>query len=67
MIFDTTKEAYDFYNTYARRVGFSVRILRTNKNRSDKNKIQRQALVCSCEGTSKKIRTPEKKKRYSAI
>ncbi|XP_052203950.1 protein FAR1-RELATED SEQUENCE 5-like [Diospyros lotus] len=62
MTFDTTKEAYDFYNTYARRVGFSVRILRTNKNRSDKNKIQRQALVCSCEGTSKKIKTPEKKR-----
>ncbi|KAI8541897.1 hypothetical protein RHMOL_Rhmol08G0096800 [Rhododendron molle] len=31
MIFDTVDEAYNFYNGYARKIGFSVRKLRTNK------------------------------------
>ncbi|KAL6557214.1 hypothetical protein OROMI_017564 [Orobanche minor] len=62
MDFNTIKEAYDFYNAYARRIGFSIRIQRTNKKKSDNNIIQRQALVCSCEGTSKKIQTPQKKR-----
>ena len=44
MYFKTTKEAFDYYNAYARRKGFSVRIRRTNKNRADG--IQRQVLVC---------------------
>ncbi|KAG5528559.1 hypothetical protein RHGRI_029293 [Rhododendron griersonianum] len=32
MIFDTADEAYNFYNGYARKIGFSVRKQRTNKS-----------------------------------
>ncbi|KAH7861615.1 hypothetical protein Vadar_028458 [Vaccinium darrowii] len=35
MIFDTADEAYTFYNGYARKIGFSVRKLRTNKKKDD--------------------------------
>ncbi|KAH7853652.1 hypothetical protein Vadar_005137 [Vaccinium darrowii] len=62
MIFDTADEAYTFYNGYARKTGFSVRKLRTNKSKVDRNKILRQVLVCSCEGTYQKIRTPKKRR-----
>ncbi|XP_058216125.1 protein FAR1-RELATED SEQUENCE 5-like [Rhododendron vialii] len=62
MIFDTADEAYNFYNRYARKIGFSVRKQRTNKSKADQNKILRQVLVCSCEGTYKKIRTPRKRR-----
>ncbi|KAH7838581.1 hypothetical protein Vadar_028589 [Vaccinium darrowii] len=62
MIFDTADEAYTFYNGYARKIGFSVRKLRTNKSKADRNKILRQVLVCACEGTYQKIRTPKKRR-----
>ncbi|OUZ99541.1 FAR1 DNA binding domain [Macleaya cordata] len=62
MIFDTAKEAFDYYNEYARKIGFRVRILRTNMNRTHRNKIHRQVLVCSCEGTYKMIRKPRKRR-----
>ncbi|XP_026398732.1 protein FAR1-RELATED SEQUENCE 5-like [Papaver somniferum] len=60
MIFDTIDEAYEYYNIYARKVGFSVRIQRTNRNRTEK--IRRQLLVCNCEGSYRKVRTPKKKR-----
>ncbi|KAI8534500.1 hypothetical protein RHMOL_Rhmol10G0094900 [Rhododendron molle] len=62
MIFDTADEAYNFYNGYARKIGFSVRKQRTNKSKADQTKILRQVLVCSCEGTYKKMRTPRKRR-----
>ncbi|CAH9129164.1 unnamed protein product [Cuscuta epithymum] len=62
MEFESAENAYNFYNSYARRIGFSVRIFRTNKNRVDSTLIQRQVLVCSCEGFYKKIKTPQKKR-----
>ncbi|KAH7849369.1 hypothetical protein Vadar_016860 [Vaccinium darrowii] len=62
MIFDTAEEAYTFYNRYARKIGFSVRKLRTNNSRADQNKILRQVLVCSCDGAYKKIKTPKKRR-----
>ncbi|CAH9088451.1 unnamed protein product [Cuscuta epithymum] len=62
MVFDSAENAYTFYNSYARRVGFSVRIFRTNKNKVDSKVIQRQVLVCSCEGFYKKVKTPQKKR-----
>ncbi|KAI8551231.1 hypothetical protein RHMOL_Rhmol06G0168700 [Rhododendron molle] len=62
MIFDTADEAYNFYNGYARKIGFSVRKQRTYKSKADQTKILRQVLVCSCEGTYKKIRTPRKRR-----
>ncbi|KAH7860187.1 hypothetical protein Vadar_010350 [Vaccinium darrowii] len=45
MIFDTADEAYTFYNGYARKIGFSVRKLRTNKSKADRNKILRQFIL----------------------
>ncbi|RZC82856.1 hypothetical protein C5167_045642 [Papaver somniferum] len=62
MIFDTAKEAFDYYNEYARKIGFRVRILRTNMNRSKRDKIHRQVLVCSCEGTYRMVRKPRKRR-----
>ncbi|KAH7857440.1 hypothetical protein Vadar_012721 [Vaccinium darrowii] len=44
MIFDTAEEAYTFYNRYARKIGFSVRKLRTNNSRADRNKILQQFI-----------------------
>ncbi|WVZ77422.1 hypothetical protein U9M48_025287 [Paspalum notatum var. saurae] len=56
MIFDTEKEAYDFYNNYARCVGFSIRRSFT-KTRAD-GTIYCKYLVCSNEGlTAAKHRT----------
>ena len=37
VIFNTTDEAYNCYNGYAREIDFSVRILRTNKSKSKSN------------------------------
>ncbi|KAI3991373.1 hypothetical protein MKX01_034692 [Papaver californicum] len=62
MIFDTAKEAFDYYNEYARKIGFRVRILRTNMNRSQRDEIHLQVLVCSCEGTYRMVRKPRKRR-----
>ncbi|KAI3923853.1 hypothetical protein MKW92_007825 [Papaver armeniacum] len=62
MIFDTRDKAYEYYNRYARKIGFSVRIQRTNRSRADRSKIHRQLLVCNCEGAYRKVRTPKKKR-----
>lgn len=62
MMFDSLKDAFDFYNEYARLVGFSVRIKRTNKHRKDKELTVLQTLCCSCEGTYTKVNTPRKKR-----
>ncbi|KAI3924342.1 hypothetical protein MKW98_032543 [Papaver atlanticum] len=70
MIFDTAEEAFDFYNEYARKIGFRVRIQRTNMNKAQRNRIHRQVLVCSCEGTYKMIRKPRKRretKRFGCL
>ncbi|KAL6888293.1 hypothetical protein ACP4OV_009319 [Aristida adscensionis] len=48
MIFDTEKKAYDFYNSYARSVGFSIRKCHT-KMRAD-GTLCSKYLVCSNEG-----------------
>ncbi|KAI3870848.1 hypothetical protein MKX03_013739 [Papaver bracteatum] len=62
MIFNKIDEAYEYYNRYARKIGFSVRKQRSNRNRSDRSKIHRVLLVCSCEGVYRKVRTPKKKR-----
>ncbi|XP_026419234.1 protein FAR1-RELATED SEQUENCE 5-like [Papaver somniferum] len=62
MIFDTAKEALDYYNEYARKIGFRVRILRTNAKKGQRDKIHRQVLVCSCEGSYKMVRKPRKRR-----
>ncbi|XP_007224311.2 protein FAR1-RELATED SEQUENCE 5 [Prunus persica] len=60
MSFDNEQEAYQYYNSYARGVGFSVRKLRVNK---DKNGvIHKREFCCSCEGFYRKKTTPKKKR-----
>jgi hypothetical protein len=48
MSFESEKEAYEMYNTYAGKVGFSIRKSHT-KNRADKT-IYKKYIVCSNEG-----------------
>lgn len=48
MAFDTEKEAYDFYNSYARNVGFSIRKSHS-KSRAD-GTLCSKYFVCSNEG-----------------
>ncbi|KAI3853699.1 hypothetical protein MKW98_025216 [Papaver atlanticum] len=62
MIFDTAKEALDYYNEYARKIGFRVRIQRKNAKKGQRDKIHRQVLVCSCEGSYKMVRKPRKRR-----
>lgn len=61
MTFDNDKDAYHYYNSYARSIGFSVRIQRTNCNK--RGVIRKVVLCCSCEGFYSKKTTPQKKKR----
>mgnify|MGYP003702813049 CR=1 FL=1 len=48
MTFDTEQEAYDFYNTYGGRLGFSIR--RGYVNKSKEGQITSRLLVCNKEG-----------------
>ncbi|KAF5191226.1 hypothetical protein FRX31_019187 [Thalictrum thalictroides] len=62
MSFDTVKEAYEYYNSYAFVVGFSVRKKRSNTSESLPKRIVKCQYCCSCEGKYKQILTPEKKR-----
>ncbi|XP_062103241.1 protein FAR1-RELATED SEQUENCE 5-like [Humulus lupulus] len=49
MEFETEEEAYNFYNTYAYNVGFSIRM---SKGLKDKDgKMRDRTFCCSCEGS----------------
>jgi hypothetical protein len=48
MTFQSEDDAYDMYNTYARKVGFSIRKI-TTKYRSDKS-LFKKYIVCSSQG-----------------
>ncbi|CAL1407191.1 unnamed protein product [Linum trigynum] len=50
--FNSTEEAYDFYNKYARAWGFSVR--REKKTETKKGETTSRLFVCSCAGTKRK-------------
>ena len=49
MDFETEEQAYDFYNRYAYKVGFSIRRSRGYKDNKD-GKIKSRVFCCSCEG-----------------
>ncbi|XP_028082881.1 protein FAR1-RELATED SEQUENCE 5-like [Camellia sinensis] len=49
MSFDSEQAAYDFYNTYGEKVGFSIRKLYVHKNKHTKEIISR-TFVCYKEG-----------------
>ncbi|XP_024177242.2 protein FAR1-RELATED SEQUENCE 5 isoform X3 [Rosa chinensis] len=61
MSFESDQDAYDYYNSYARVVGFSVRRLRSNKYKHT-NVTWKREFCCSCEGFYTKKNTPEKKR-----
>ena len=49
--FETEQDAYDFYNSYARVVGFSIR--RSKGHKGDKDGSRKwldRVFCCSCEG-----------------
>ncbi|XP_043705392.1 protein FAR1-RELATED SEQUENCE 7-like [Telopea speciosissima] len=54
MQFDSDNDAFEFYNSYGRRVGFSVRREYANKSKKDNTKITSMRLVCSKQGLRKK-------------
>ena len=49
-MFDTSEEAREFYNVYARRWGFGVRIRDSRRDRARDNTLTRISLVCDREG-----------------
>lgn len=50
-VFQTVKEAYEFFNMYSWEVGFGVRHGRSRVNCSGVR--TRQDIICSCEGRDK--------------
>ena len=61
MTFDNEDDAYNYYNAYGRRVGFSVRKNRENKDMSCV--LKKKQFCCSCEGFYKKIKKNSKEER----
>ncbi|KAL6576811.1 hypothetical protein OROMI_011087 [Orobanche minor] len=53
MTFESDRDAYDYYNSYARDVGFSIRKHQVYIRKSDKKLMWRE-IVCSCEGEREK-------------
>ncbi|XP_043693067.1 protein FAR1-RELATED SEQUENCE 5-like [Telopea speciosissima] len=54
MQFDQDNEAYEFYNSYRGRLGFSVRKDYINKSKKDKNVTTSRRFVCSKQGIRSK-------------
>ncbi|XP_059635490.1 protein FAR1-RELATED SEQUENCE 5-like [Cornus florida] len=61
MLFDFEEAAYDFYNEYGRRVGFSIRREYKNNSRKD-GKVTSRNFVCSKEGKRGKDKRDRKTK-----
>uniref|UniRef100_A0A1D1YUK7 Protein FAR1-RELATED SEQUENCE n=1 Tax=Anthurium amnicola TaxID=1678845 RepID=A0A1D1YUK7_9ARAE len=57
MEFDSEKDAYDYYNRYAIKAGFSVRRGRDHRNKL--GELQDKSFFCSCEGFSVKDKRDE--------
>ncbi|CAL4934499.1 unnamed protein product [Urochloa decumbens] len=47
-LFDSTEEAFEYYNMYSWEVGFGIRFGRCRENKSGKRTMQ--DIVCACEG-----------------
>ncbi|XP_043710243.1 protein FAR1-RELATED SEQUENCE 5-like [Telopea speciosissima] len=54
MEFNSDNEAFEFYNSYGGRVGFSVKKELVNKSKKDKSTITSRSYVCSKEGIREK-------------
>ncbi|XP_062114546.1 protein FAR1-RELATED SEQUENCE 5-like [Humulus lupulus] len=53
MEFEIEEQAYNFYNVYAYKVGFSIQISKGHKDNKD-GKIKDRTIFCSCESFHKK-------------
>ncbi|XP_043725595.1 protein FAR1-RELATED SEQUENCE 5-like [Telopea speciosissima] len=54
MHFNSESEAYEFYNSYRGRLGFSVRKEFANKSKKDKTTITSRRFACNKHGIKKK-------------
>ncbi|KAJ6807534.1 protein FAR1-RELATED SEQUENCE 5-like [Iris pallida] len=58
MEFATQKDAYNFYNGYALKMGFGTRWSSTSRSRSDPNLVISRLIVCSKEGKRRVLKKP---------
>ena len=62
MYFESEEQAYDFYKTYSRKVGFSVRRQWRNKNKD--GVISDRMFCCSSQGLREKDKRDKNVKRH---
>ncbi|XP_043710180.1 protein FAR1-RELATED SEQUENCE 5-like [Telopea speciosissima] len=70
MIFDTEEEAYQFYNDYGRRMGFSIRRQYVHRSKSNKSIITSARFVCSKQGIQKQVsetKNPQEETRTNCL
>ncbi|XP_043725749.1 protein FAR1-RELATED SEQUENCE 5-like [Telopea speciosissima] len=70
MIFDTEEEAYQFYNNYGRRMGFSIRRQYVHRSKSNKSIITSARFVCSKQGIKKQVsetKNPQKETKINCL
>ncbi len=61
MIFNSEQDAYEYYNSYAKTIGFSVRKHRVNRKKNT-GVVWKRSYTCSREGFYHKKNTPTKKR-----
>ncbi|XP_060959219.1 protein FAR1-RELATED SEQUENCE 5-like [Cannabis sativa] len=65
MEFETEEQAYNFYNVYAYKVGFSIRRSKSHKD-NENGKIKNRTFCCSCEGFREKDKQNDNVKCHRA-
>ena len=58
MSFESSTAAKDYYNTYARRAGFSIRVATSRESKKDSMK-SKYIFVCQKAGVNKKLKKDE--------
>ncbi|RDX91581.1 Protein FAR1-RELATED SEQUENCE 6, partial [Mucuna pruriens] len=68
MEFDTYDDAYNYYNTYAKEIGFAIRVKSSWTKRNSKEK-RGAVLCCNCEGfkTAKEANSHRKETRTGCL
>ncbi|TKY72330.1 FAR1-RELATED SEQUENCE 8 [Spatholobus suberectus] len=68
MEFDTYDDAYNYYNTYAKKIGFAIRVKSSWTKRNSKEK-RGAVLCCNCEGfkTTKEANSHRKETRTGCL
>jgi len=57
-VFESTEEAFEFYNMYSWEIGFGIRHGRCRQNKSGRRTMQ--DIVCACEVSSNKFSNPNR-------